>query len=937
MNKKDNYKDTLNLPQTKFPLWVNHDELQRRYLNFWAKEKIYQKIRKIKRGKKKYILHDGPPYANGNLHVGHVLNKVLKDAVVKYKTMQGYDAPFIPGWDCHGLPIEHAVIDKAGLNKDKMSDLEIRKKCKDYALKFVAIQKEQFRNLGIIGDWENPYLTINPLYEAQEYEVLLSFVQKGYIFQEKKPVAWCTSCQTALAEAEIEYKDHFSPSIFVKFYFKYEPKILADYKEKKALVAWTTTPWTLPANQALALHPRLTYLALKVENEILIVAEKLLKDIIQELGIKSYKILKKFTGQKILGEKVHHPLPESLISDEVGESVIILADFVDSEQGTGVVHIAPGHGHEDYQVGKKFNLAVKAPVDKRGNFTEEAGIFAGLNVFEANKKIIENLKEKKLLLKEKEIIHSYPCCWRCKKPIIFRATRQWFINTDKIRKKALNYVKKVQWIPPECQERMTAMLLEKPDWCISRQRKWGVPIPSVICQKCGEEILDARVIKKVKKFVLKEGSNTWFARKINDFLPSNFSCPFCGGKNFNKGKDILDVWFDSGVSYLSLLEIHPNLSYPSDLYLEGSDQHRGWFQSSLLANIGYCNKAPYKAVLTHGFIVDDKGNKMSKSLGNIVDPLFVQENFGNEILRLWALSVDYHRDVSISSPKIKKGSAPILEQVSEMYFKLRNTLRFLLGNLYDFNYQKDRLSYQKLLEIDQWILAELQQLIEKVNLYFEKFEFYKAISEIYYFSTIILSAIYFDILKDRLYTGGRNSLERKSAQNVLFILLKSLVTLLTPIISFTAEEAWDSLSSKNKGSQEKSVLLLKWPRVEKRYSNKSLLEKYKRLLKWRDEVNKRLDGARRRKLINSSLEAQVQILIKTEKEYKFLKQNKEILPTFFIVSDVVISKEEVNRILIKKAPGEKCIRCWKYSSTVGRDKVHNKICDSCLKIIKNQK
>lgn len=930
MERKIDYRKTLNLPKTSFPLWVNQAKLQEKFLDFWEKNKIYQKIRKLKKGKKKFILHDGPPYANGNIHVGHILNKVLKDIVVKYKTMVGYDAPFIPGWDCHGLPIEHAVIDKAGLKKEKMSDLEVRKRCRDYALSYVKIQKKQFKDLGILGDWENPYLTLDPLYEATEYEVLSELVRKNLVFAEKKPVPWCASCETALAEAEIEYKEKKSPSLYVKFVLKDEPQFLSRSSKPKSLIVWTTTPWTLPANVALAFHPRLSYVAIETKKEIFILAEDLLSSVAAKVKIQNYKILKKFTGKDLVSYKALPILPSSY-SAGAKESLIVLSDFVESDQGTGIVHIAPGHGPEDYQIGKKYHLPLKSPVDKKGLFTQEVKALKGAFVFEANQKIIGVLKRNNNLLASEEIIHSYPCCWRCKNPLIFRATSQWFININKIKEKALSLIKKVKWIPAEGQERMSSMLKEKPDWCISRQRKWGVAIPVVICQSCKKGILDLRVVKNVGSRVKKEGSDAWFRHKIEEFLPPHFHCPSCGGKKFIKGKDILDVWFDSGVSYLALIKMRRELPYPADLYLEGSDQHRGWFQSSLLANVGYQNKSPYRIVLTHGFTVDDKGNKMSKSLGNVVDPLLVQNLFGSEILRLWALSVDYRRDVSISSPKIKKGAAPILEQIVERYFKLRNTLRFLLGNLYDFDPQKEKMDHKDLLEIDRWILAELAEMVEKVNQYFENYEFYKAVNLIYQFSTVTLSAIYFDILKDRLYTAAKDSPVRKSAQNTLFILLSTLAKILAPIISFTAEEAW--LAGPAFKNKEKSILLTNWPLIPQEYQNQKLMEKYRRLLAWRDKVNEKLDKARRQKVINSGLESLIEIHVASPQDFSFLKKNEKELPTFFIVSQVILKRGKKNLIKVKKAQGQKCVRCWKYSLSVDQDKNHPGLCQDCLKVI----
>ncbi len=734
-----NYKDTLNLPKTDFPMKADLPKREPDMLNSWKEKDIYAHIRGKFKGKPKYILHDGPPYANGDIHIGHALNKTLKDIVVKYKTMRGFDAPYVPGWDCHGLPVEHQLFKELKISKGQIGQLEFRKKAADYALRYVGIQKEQFKRLGVFGDWEDPYLTLSPGYVAGIMRSFAKLVEGGYVYKGRKPVNWCTRCETALAEAEVEYADHTSPSVYVKFQIK-------DTKIKDGrhfLIIWTTTPWTLVANVAIAVHPEMSYVSIKVGEETFFIAQDLLNIVLEKLNIKEYKKISALKGRDLEGLNYIHPFLKR-------EGKVVLANYVSNEEGTGCVHTAPGHGMEDFMTGQKYGLPTIMPVNEKGLFDDTAGELSGMHVFKANDAIIERLKKDGNLLNSATISHSYPHCWRCKSPVIFRATVQWFINVDHngLRKKTLEAVKGVKWVPSVGEKRISAMIETRPDWCLSRQRYWGVPIPAFYCEGCELPVLDAKAIDRVADMMEKEGSDVWFARTAEELLPPGFKCPECKKDKFRKEEDILDVWFDSGVSHQSVIRARPGLQFPADLYLEGSDQHRGWFQSAILTSMPIEGRPPFKNVLTHGFVVDGEGRKMSKSLGNVVSPQDVIKTHGADVLRLWVASCDYYEDIRISKE--------ILERTSEAYRKIRNTARFILGNLYDFDPVKDRVGHEELLGFDKWAVSKACSLIEEITKYYDDFEFHKVFRALYNFCTVELSSFYLDVLKDRLYTYAPN-------------------------------------------------------------------------------------------------------------------------------------------------------------------------------------
>jgi isoleucyl-tRNA synthetase len=924
------YKNTLNLPQTDFQMKANLTQREPDVLKFWEDKKIYEKIQEKNKGKKTYLLHDGPPYANGNIHMGHALNKVLKDIIVKFKSMQGFYSPYVPGWDCHGLPIELQVDKNLGQKKDTIGILEKRKLCKEYAEKFVGIQRDEFKRLGVFGDWMSPYLTMTHGYEGSIVREFLEFVREGYVYKGRKPVHWCPSCVTALAEAEVEYNDKESPSVFVKFQIdeKNIEKYLPPLKGKKVFVViWTTTPWTLPANLAIAFHPEFDYAAVEKDGEVYIVAEGRLEALKQTPAFDG-KIIFKTTGAKLEGMSVLHPFAGR-------ESKAILADFVSLEDGTGVVHIAPGHGQEDYEVGLKYNLDVYSPVDDKGHFTKQVGAeLEGQFVFKANALVIEILKRNNALIKEEKVKHSYPHCWRCKKPVIFRATEQWFISVEHndLRKKCIDEIEKVNWIPRWGRDRIYGMVSNRPDWCVSRQRAWGVPIALIKCKDCDDFVKDDDVLDKVAKLVEENGADIWFAKNTEDILPSGYKCKKCGGKSFEKEMDILDVWFDSGVSHAAVMEKDSRLSWPADMYLEGSDQHRGWFQSSLLASVGTRGKAPYRTVLTHGFVVDKDNKKMSKSVGNVIAPQEIIKVNGAEILRLWVSAEDYRDDIRISKE--------IIARMTEAYRKIRNTARFLLGNLNDF----DGKDYSKnLLEVDKWAMSRLQTLISKITSAYENFDFHEVYHLLYNFCVVDMSSFYLHILKDRLYTFKTDSNDRRACQWVLSNILITMTQLMAPVISFTAEELWGFI----KGNKEESVFLSKFPEPDKKFLDAALEEKWARLISIRDEVNKAIEIKRQNKFLGDSLEAKVALYL-NDSDYILMNEYKDFMPTLFVVSSAEINKSlgetdddiykseliKDMKVSVKRADGKKCERCWNWSLKVGTYDDTPEICERCYKVIK---
>lgn len=775
---KGKYDSTLNLPQTEFPMRANLPKREPEILKFWQDIDVYKLVQEKNQGREKFILHDGPPYANGHIHLGHTLNKVLKDMIVKHRSMAGFDSPYVPGWDTHGLPIEQQAIKHLGIDRHKTDVLEFRHFCRDYALKFVDIQRQEFERLGVRGDWDNPYLTLKPEFEGIQIKVFGDMANKGYIYKGMKPVYWCADCETALAEAEIEYHDKVSPSIYVKFPVTEGKGIIPD---GSAIIIWTTTPWTLPANVAVCLHPEFTYVVVKVKDQKYVLAKELLDNVAAQLGWSDYQIVTEFTGQQIDRAVCRHPFIDR-------DSLVIMGEHVTLEAGTGCVHTAPGHGEDDFYVGKIYGLEVISPVDDRGVFTDEAGQFAGLYVHKANQKIIAAMDELGVLLKADDYSHQYPHCWRCKNPIVYRATNQWFASIDGFRHATLEAIDNVRWIPSWGRERIYNMVRDRGDWCISRQRTWGVPIPIFYCGECGEPVINPDIINHVSDLFCKFGSDIWFAKPAQDLLPEGFTCPSCSSQTFTKETDIMDVWFDSGSSHMAVLETYPELRWPADMYLEGSDQHRGWFNSSLSTAVAVRGVAPYRQVLTHGFIVDEKGYKMSKSSGNVVDPLEMIEEMGADILRLWVASADYRNDISVSKN--------IIKQASEAYRKIRNTCRFILGNLYDFDPARDAVPYDQLSELDRWALLKLDKVVRRVSEAFDDYEFHVVFHTVHNFCTVDLSNIYFDILKDKLYCNRADDPARRSAQTVLHQLINTLVAILAPILAFTSEEIWGYLKGR---------------------------------------------------------------------------------------------------------------------------------------------
>ena len=947
MSTNQDYKNTLNLPKTAFPMKADLPKREPLFLEEWYKKDIYRLIRKKSQGKPKYILHDGPPYANGDIHIGHALNKTLKDIVVKYKTMQGFDSPYVPGWDCHGLPIEHQLFKELKIAKHQIPQLEFRKKAHEYVMKYVANQKEQFKRLGVFGDWDNPYLTLSHDYEEAIVRSFSELYKKGYIQRGLKPVNWCFKCETALAEAEVEYEEHSSPSIFVKF--KLEDNRL--FSKDAYLVIWTTTPWTLIANVAVAVHPDFLYSYIKTNKGNLIIANVRLS-LLQKIGVDNYEVIKELKGKELEGLIYSHPF-----GLRIGK--VVLAGYVSLEEGTGLVHTAPGHGAEDYQTGLKYGLDTVMPVDARGKFDASAGEFSGLNVYDANKVIIEKLQGMGALLSESQVSHSYPHCWRCKNPIIFRATKQWFLIIDHrdLRKKVLKAIKDdVRWIPQAGRERIQAMVELRPDWCLSRQRYWGVPVPALICNECKEEFFDPGVIDKFAQFVVKEGSDCWFTRDIKELVPSDLVCPHCKkGRSFSKGSDILDVWFDSGVSHQAVLKKRSELGgIPCALYLEGSDQHRGWFQSSLIPAICIDEKAPFESVLTHGFVVDGEGRKMSKSLGNVISPFDIINPYGADILRMWVASSDYNEDIRVSKE--------ILSRLSEAYRKIRNTAKFILSNLYDFNPDTDKVSYEDLKRIDKWILYRMEWVLNFVTSAYgteanPNFEFNKAYKGIYDFCNEELSMYYLDMAKGRLYTYGANSLERRCAQTAIYEILNVLTRMMAPILTFTAEEIWQNMPKEKKDSIAWSVHLSDFPKTNPVFAQhdlesdgrKNIGEELKDIIELIPDVAKALEEKRNKGEIGSSFDAKIILLTNEQNRYKYLESLKAELPEIFKVSQVEIRKDEslemgtLSRkyadmaLAVEKAAGGKCVRCWNYSTLTGKSKVHPLLCEKCLTAIGEEK
>ncbi|MDE6092020.1 MAG: isoleucine--tRNA ligase [Ruminococcus sp.] len=924
------YNATLNLPKTDFPMRGNLAKREPATLEKWENERLYYKMIEKNQGKPSYILHDGPPYANGEIHLGTALNKTLKDFIVKYKNMSGFCAPYVPGWDTHGLPIELKAMKAIGVENGAIPPVELRKHCHDFAMTHVNNQMKQFKRLGTLGDYDDPYLTLKPEFEARQIEVFGEMAKRGYMYKGLKPVYWCPDCNTALAEAEIEYSNDPCHSIYVKFNVTDDKGIFTGMGldlSKVYFVIWTTTTWTIPGNLAICLGPEYNYTLVKVGDEYYVMAEELVKTTMETAGITEYTTDGIFTGAELEGIKTKHPLYDRL-------SPVIVGDHVTLESGTGCVHTAPGYGVEDFEVCKKYDdIGIIVCVDSKGRQTAEAGEFEGMDTDTANKAIAKKLEELNALLAIQKIVHQYPHCWRCNSPIIYRATEQWFCSVNGFKDEAIKAIESVQWIPEWGEDRIKGMVRDRSDWCISRQRTWGVPIPIIYCKDCGKPIVNDDTIKAIADLFRAEGSDAWWTKDVKEFIPESIKCD-CGCGEFTKEYDIMDVWFDSGVSHSAVMEQNKNLSWPADLYLEGADQYRGWFQSSLLTSVVYKGSAPYKAVCTHGWVVDGQGKTMHKSLGNGIDPSEITDQYGADILRLWVASSDYHSDIRISKP--------ILSQLSDAYKKIRNTARFILGNLGNgkgFNPDTDCVSDDKLTELDKWAMMSLDALIDKVNEGYNAFDFHIAFHAIHNFCVIDMSNFYLDIIKDRLYCEKEDSELRRSAQTAMYKMLSAVARLAAPIISFTAEEIWGFMPhSANDDTQ--SVFLNQMPEKSGIESSVCFENKWGFIERVRETVNKALENARNAKIIGKSLEAKV-IIHCNENQVDIFEKDKQDLTTALIVSEVVFVGDRdakdvetngitVSNIEVVKAEGEKCERCWCYSKYVGTNHEHPTLCQRCV-------
>ncbi|MDY6987730.1 MAG: isoleucine--tRNA ligase [Thermodesulfobacteriota bacterium] len=926
------YKATLNLPRTDFPMKANLSQREPEMLKAWEGGGLYEQIREACKGKPRFVLHDGPPYANGHIHIGTALNKILKDMIIRSRQMNGFDVPYVPGWDCHGLPIEHQVDQELGEKKKEMGQIEVRRQCRAYAKKYIGLQREEFKRLGVMGEWDNPYLTMNHGYVATIVKEYGKFAVDGSLFKSTKPIYWCSTCHTALAEAEVEYKARTSPSIYVKFPLISDlGKDFPSLKGKEvSLVIWTTTPWTIPANLAVAIHPAYEYVAVEVEGgEVYILAQALVESTMEASGIDDYKVLEQMDPHSLEKCLCRHPLYDR-------DSLVILAEHVTLDAGTGCVHTAPGHGREDYEVGLEYGLDIYSPVDDDGCFEKDVEFLAGMFVFDANSVVISKLEELGKLVSKGSLEHTYPHCWRCKKPVIFRATEQWFISMDKtgLRQKALTSIDKVTWIPAWGRDRIYGMIENRPDWCISRQRSWGVPIVAFYCKECRSLLITADIIDHVAALFEAHGADIWFEADPAVLLPEGTKCPECQGETFEKEKDILDVWFDSGVSHTAVLEARDGLRWPADLYLEGSDQHRGWFHSALLTAVGTRGKAPYRSVLTHGFVVDGKGEKMSKSKGNVIAPSEIIDRYGAEILRLWVAASDYQDDIKISEK--------ILKQLTDAYRRIRNTSRFILGNLGDFDPKRDGVPYAQMQEIDRFALLRLQHLVTRTRGAYESFEFHAVYHALYNYCTLDMGAFYLDVLKDRLYTSPRRSHARRSAQSALYIIIDTLARVMAPIIVFMAEEVWRHMPKSD--DRPASVHLAQLPEVDESFLDPGLSQRWESIMTLRAEVSKAMEEARGQKVIGHSLDAAVALDLPGE-FVETVNPTEEELRTVFIASKVsIVSNGGLENaslsekipglaIGIDRAPGAKCERCWIHDPSVGTEQTHQTLCSRCVEAL----
>lgn len=926
------YKETLNLPKTTLEMRANATKKEPETQKFWEEHEIYEKNIAQRDKANKFILHDGPPYLSSEkIHVGTALNKILKDILIKYKSMSGFYAPYVPGYDGHGLPIENKVVKNIKGGREAVTPAELRAKCREFAWNSLKGQESEFKRLGVWGDWEHPYLTINPEFEAEQVRVFGDMYKKGYIEKGLKPVYWCASCETALAEAEVEYADHTSTSIYVRFKFDEEGvnkiKQIVDLPNDNVYtVIWTTTPWTIPSNMAISMHPRFDYTFFTYKNDVYVIAQGLLASFLEGVNWeeKDINVIGSVKGADLELLNTNHPLYNR-------KSPIILGEHVTLDAGTGAVHTAPGHGLEDYEVGCRYNIEVFSPLDSKGVWTEIVGDkdLEGIPYYKGGKIVIEKLQNCGALLAAADINHSYPHCWRCKNPVIYRATPQWFVKVDKFRDATLEAIKGVKWIPASGEARISNMVQGRTDWCISRQRAWGVPIPVFYCEECGEPIVTDETIENVAKMFEKESSDAWVKYSAEELLPKDFVCPHCGKKHFRKEKDIMDVWFDSGVTWRAVVEKRSEqLGHtPVEMYLEGSDQHRGWFQSSLLTSMAVQGKAPYKSVLTHGFVFGEDGRKMSKSLGNYIRPDDIIKNYGADILRLWAASVDYRNDTKIGDN--------IIKQLAEIFKKTRNTARFLLGNIFDFNPETDYVKYEDLKPIDKFALHKLNKVVEEVTVAFDNYEFYKYFQCLQNFAAVDLSSFYLDIVKDRLYTAGKKSVSRRACQTVLYETLQVLVRILTPVMPHQAEDIWQNTPEMQRGGLE-SILLADWVKFNKEWDNAQLEEDFTKILKTREVVTRAIEPLRAEKKVGSSLE--VAVYVKSD-DSEILKANAKDLADIFITSQAYVADEAPSEVLneytengitvwVTKAEGEKCERCWKFRK-LGEHAGHETICSDC--------
>lgn len=917
------YNSTLNLPKTDFPMRAGLPKSEPVTLKNWEDEKIYENLMEINEGKPLFVLHDGPPYANGNIHLGTALNKILKDFIVRYKNMSGFKAPYVPGWDTHGLPTELKARKKAGVGSSAdISELELRKMCQEFVEGYIDDQRNQFKRLGVIGEWDNPYITLTHDFEAEQIRIFAEMACKGYIYKGLKPVYWCPECKTALAEAEIEYAEDPCHSIYVKFNVTDDLgkfSAMGIDPKKVYFVIWTTTTWTLPGNVAICVGPSFDYAVIKCGDEYYVMAEELYKSAMEDAEKTDYEVVATIKGAELEYMKTAHPFMDR-------ESVVIVGDHVTLESGTGCVHTAPGHGVEDYDVCRNYpEIPIIVPVDENGVLTEDAGMFAGLKTDDANKPIAEHLEKIGALFALKKIIHQYPHCWRCKNPVLFRATDQWFCSVDDFKDDAIKAIDEVEWIPGWGKDRITSMVRERKDWCISRQRKWGVPIPIFYCEDCGEPLIDKEAMLAVADLFGKEGSNAWFTHTAEEILPKGKKCSKCGCTSFTKEKDIMDVWFDSGSSHAAVLKNRPYLKWPADLYLEGADQYRGWFQSSLLTSVATMGTAPYKAVLTHGWVVDGKGRVMHKSLGNGIDPQEVIDQYGADVLRLWVASSDYHADIRISPD--------ILKQLSEAYRKIRNTARYILGNLNGFNPDENMVSLDELMPIDMWALAKLNILIDKVKEAYDKYEFHIVYHAIHNFCVVDMSNFYLDVLKDRLYTEKADSKARRAAQTSIYIILNAMTRMIAPILAYTSDEIWKYMPHSSNEKAE-HVIYNEMPEKVDISIDDDFMAFWDEIHELRDDVKKSLETFIKDKTIKSSLEAKVTLGASGDK-LAFLKKAENELATAFIVSEVeIVDNSSELEIRIDKAEGEKCERCWVISKTVGENSEHPTLCSRCCENLK---